>query len=71
MGAEDLDERDLKGRNFSVKKNASEVELLRSQCMSHLQFIQFACLYLKSHIDVGAVDSWRPPEREPAIGNLV
>jgi hypothetical protein len=54
MGAEDLDEGDLKGGYFSMKKNTSKIEL-----------------YLKSHIDVRTVDSWRPPEREPAVGNLV
>ena len=28
-------------------------------------------LHLKTHIDVGSVDRWRPPESEATIGDLV
>ena len=28
-------------------------------------------LHLEAHIDVGSIDRWRPPQREPTVGNLV
>ena len=54
MRTEDLDERDLQGRNLAVHEDTRQIKL-----------------DLETDVDVGAVDSRAPPQREPTVGNLV
>ena len=54
VSSEDLNQRNLKSRNFTVHEYASKIKL-----------------DLEANINISSVDSWRPPESEPSVRDLV